>query len=975
MLDVYVELPVDPTDEELARDWTLSVPDLEEVRKARGPEHRQRFAIQLCALRALGRFVDDFAAVPVRIANHIGRQLGLPPSLFIAEPERPATASEQEQRIREYLGYRAFDAKAQQQLNRWLADMVAQGVDPEMLPGLAITTLRAWKVEIPGRSTLERHISNATAGGAGRLWQRFLARLPPDFREAIDRLLDVADGERYSTLFQLKQYPPEANPAAILSYLERFELLRSMGVERVDVSDLNTKIVEQLASLGYNYGARDLRRFTPAKRYALVTCFLVEAQKTTLDHLAEMNRQFLTGMARRSRRAVELRQKEVRQRAKRGLATVVQAMGIVLDQERPAETRLADLYREFDEKTLRAAVEACRNLNELTEYGYLDELVARHAHLKRYLPRFLTLPFRAERGGADPLLSAIDISRKLETGELDQLPADAPIQFVPSSWRVALVDGRDRPDGRLWELALAFAVRDALRSGDLYLAESRHHVSFWNLVYATDQWTAKRERAYAELSMPTEFDQMVGHLRTELDAAAQSLATGLETNPFAAIRDGQLELQRRDALEVPERVREVKRVIETHLPRIRIEDLLVEVDRWCGFTRELVPLPGYRARTDRPYAALLAGLVAHGTNLGIATMAQSTDGLTVDVLHEMSKWFLRTDTLKAANRVLVDYHHRLPLSLAWGDGAASSSDGQRFGVQTSSLLASFYPRYFGYYDRAITVYTHVSDQFSAFSARAISCSPREAIFVLDGLLENDTLLRPREHYTDTHGFTEQFFGLCHLLGISFMPRLKDLKDQQLYRIDRATSHSAVDALYRGVVDVALIRDQYDALVRIASSLRNRTAPAHVVLERLAASSDRPARALTMLGRIVKTIHILRYLQDAAIRDRVQLQLNRGESRHELARRLFFANQGAFRTGDYEEIMNKVSALAVLSNAVLVWNTVRMTEILRALQTTSGAPAEATDIARISPLAHAHVIPSGTYHFARATTTADAASVA
>jgi TnpA family transposase len=157
------------------------------------------------------------------------------------------------------------------------------------------------------------------------------------------------------------------------------------------------------------------------------------------------------------------------------------------------------------------------------------------------------------------------------------------------------------------------------------------------------------------------------------------------------------------------------------------------------------------------------------------------------------------------------------------------------------LLASFYPRYFGYYDRAISVYTHVSDQFSAFSARAISCSPREAIYVLDGLLENDTLLRPREHYTDTHGFTEQLFGLCYLLGISFMPRLKDLKDQQLYRIDRSSAHGAVDVLYRGTVDVALIRDQYDTLVRIASSLRNRTAPAHVVLERLAASSDRRPR--------------------------------------------------------------------------------------------------------------------------------------
>jgi TnpA family transposase len=76
-----------------------------------------------------------------------------------------------------------------------------------------------------------------------------------------------------------------------------------------------------------------------------------------------------------------------------------------------------------------------------------------------------------------------------------------------------------------------------------------------------------------------------------------------------------------------------------------------------------------------------------------------------------------------------------------GSGTVSSSDGQRFGIQRSSLLASFYPRYFGYYDRAVSVYTHVSDQFSVFPTRVISCAPREALYVLDGLLENDSALR------------------------------------------------------------------------------------------------------------------------------------------------------------------------------------------------------------------------------------------
>jgi TnpA family transposase len=279
------------------------------------------------------------------------------------------------------------------------------------------------------------------------------------------------------------------------------------------------------------------------------------------------------------------------------------------------------------------------------------------------------------------------------------------------------------------------------------------------------------------------------------------------------------------------------------------------------------------------------------------------------------------------------------------------------------LLASFYPRYFGYYERAITVYTHISDQYSVFASQAISCAPREALYVLDGLLENETLLRPREHYTDTHGFTEQLFGLCYLLGYSFMPRLKDLPDQQLYKLDEAESFEGLDVLLRQRISTDLIREQWDQLVRVVTSLRSRTAPAHVILERLAGSgpSDRLAKALTALGRIVKTIYLLRYLHDPQIRRRVQLQLNRGEARHKLARRLFFANQGVFRTGDYEEIMNKVSALSVLSNAVLVWNTIQIAQIIELLSA-HGESVSRHDLARVSPLAHAHVISNGTYDF-------------
>jgi TnpA family transposase len=124
-----------------------------------------------------------------------------------------------------------------------------------------------------------------------------------------------------------------------------------------------------------------------------------------------------------------------------------------------------------------------------------------------------------------------------------------------------------------------------------------------------------------------------------------------------------------------------------------------------------------------------------------------------------------------------------------------------------------------------------------------------------------------------------------------------------------------------------------------------------------------AKALTTLGRIVKTIYILRYIHEEDLRRQVELQLNRGESRHALARWLFFANRGEFRSGDYEEIMNKASCLSLLSNAVLVWNTMAITKMITQLRAAGETVAD-EDLARISRLMYQHVIPNGTYHFAR-----------
>jgi hypothetical protein len=122
---------------------------------------------------------------------------------------------------------------------------------------------------------------------------------------------------------------------AITERIEHYHFLRSLGMGQLDLSAVPAAQVRSLAQLAARYDVWALKRFAPAKRYALVTCFLVEIQKTLLDQVVVLHDQFLTALLRKSRNSFERRYRDVRQRAKRGWDTLLRAVEIVLSLERP----------------------------------------------------------------------------------------------------------------------------------------------------------------------------------------------------------------------------------------------------------------------------------------------------------------------------------------------------------------------------------------------------------------------------------------------------------------------------------------------------------------------------------------------------------------------------------------------------------------------------------------------------------------
>jgi TnpA family transposase len=453
----------------------------------------------------------------------------------------------------------------------------------------------------------------------------------------------------------------------------------------------------------------------------------------------------------------------------------------------------------------------------------------------------------------------------------------------------------------------------------------------------------------------------VDEIISDFHSMVETASSRFKSDDFASIKNSKLALKRKDKIDIPDDVDRLQTLISSYLPKIKIEQLLIEVDQMTGFTKHFTPIHGQKGKPKNYYKILIASILAQATNIGLATMQDCAPGITAKMMRGVTDTCIREATIKAANAELVNHHTQLDLSQNYGDGKISSSDGQRFIITASSLLSSYYPRYAGYYDKMIGVYTHTSNQLSVINTQAISCAPRESLYVIDGLLDNNTILAIKEHTTDTEGFTEHVFALCHLLGIKFMPRIKDLKSQQLYRIDKEVSYGELNVLLTKTVSVDLVIEQFDEMVRVAASLKKRLSPAHEIIRRLSkgSPSDKLSKAFTQLGRILKTQYILKYITDSELRDKVQRQLNKGEHRHQLARCIFFANQGKFQVGDYEEIMNKASCLSLVSNAVLYWNTVKMTEIIDQLKH-NGEMISDKALTHISLLPHKHLITMGTY---------------
>lgn len=569
-----------------------------------------------------------------------------------------------------------------------------------------------------------------------------------------------------------------------------------------------------------------------------------------------------------------------------------------------------------------------------------------------------SVAFKCTGEDDDELLAGLRMIAELASSTRRWVPTFSPSRFIDQQWRTHVVDvARGRLDRRAYELCAAYELRSALRAGRVWVPESRRHADPASYLLPDEQWQQTRAAFAQAVEQPLDSTERLSVLADEQAHLLTEFARANDADAEARLRDGDLIIE----ADVDPEDGRLRKLIEPRLPEIDLPDLLIEVDGWTNFTGQLTPLSGNRSRSNEMPCVLYAAIIAQATNLGLTGMARASE-YSYQQLEWAWEQYCREQTLTTASACLVDYHHQLPLTQAWGSGQLSSSDGQRFASRTRGPGTAALPRYFGHRRRGLQIYSWTSDQYSQYASKVITATVRDATHTLDGILDNQTVLPIEEHTTDTHGYTEMIFGAYDLLGLRFAPRIRDLDRQRLYRHGPVVGIETAELL-KHKLRPELIAPYWDELLRLAASLRHGWAPASLLLSRLQAGSRRNplARALQEYGRLIKTNFVLAWLADEQFRQRIGRQLNKGEQLHALRRALFYANEGHVRQRTPEQQAEQALCLSIVCNAIIVWNTVYTQRVLDQLRA-DGQLITTSEIERISPLPHQHIHLYGHYPF-------------
>lgn len=337
-------------------------------------------------------------------------------------------------------------------------------------------------------------------------------------------------------------------------------------------------------------------------------------------------------------------------------------------------------------------------------------------------------------------------------------------------------------------------VSKGLNSGDLYVKGARNYADYRAELLSWEDCQEHLEPFCEEVGIDNNATDMVKNLKTLLTDKAKEVDQNYFNIPdFVINEEGRPVLKKYEPKPKSEHAEKIENLIRSRLPERSLLDILTNGHHHTGWASEFGPISGTEGKLDNAIEKYILTNFCYGTSLGPTQTAKHVRfEIEPRTLSRINKKHFTLKSLTKAILRIINCLNAFPLLQAWGNGQRVAVDGTLEDIYDDNLIAEQHIRYGR---KGGIAYRHIADNYIALFSTFIQCGVWEAIHIIDGLLKNASEVQPNIVHSDTQGQSLPVFAFAYLLGIQLMPRIRNWKDLNLYRVDKKTKYTNIDSMF------------------------------------------------------------------------------------------------------------------------------------------------------------------------------------
>lgn len=738
-------------------------------------------------------------------------------------------------------------------------------------------------------------------------YAKIVNALSTEQKKLIDSIIGVEKADENEkeilswTMLKLEPKKPTRNNVhEFIQYVNKMRDLRQqLGVNFDFIAPAR---IEQLRDEAIAADMDDMKTMRSIKRYALAIIFIAMKTAAAIDDLVQVLITWIKQIEANAKSKLEAYRLKQAANTDSVILRFYNTL-LALKNNTSAKKKVEAIEAELDGKT-DELIEQCREHLGLTGEKHLTWMLKPYNN-KRYvifqLLENLTIFSASNDKSIETALAFIMHYRHshkewISFNSSDSIQPD--LSLLSNEW-FKVVTGMKREKNNIikkinrhyYEIAVGVVLTGDLSCGDAYV-DGGFMFDDQNKQLITLEEFANEVDFYCDLvNYPKDAAKFIALKQTKLQQTAKKVDENYHNNPYLIIEKGLPILKKLPPKKEHPDLEKIKQLIMNKMPTKSIVDAIIDVENWLNLSVNFKPLSGYQTKIPNYPERFVTTSFSYGCNVGPTQAERSLLKFTRKQIAWVFKHHVTDKKLIKTIQLIINRYNTFDLPKHWGPGDSLSVDGTFWDMYTQNLLAAYHIRYGRY---GGVGYYHVSDRYIALFSNFISSGAHESIYLLDGVVENESDMQAKKVHGDSWAQSEVLFGLAALLAIVIMPRIKQFKHLYYYKASCNDHYKNIEELFTDKsIDWELIETHHHDMLRVAISIYKGKIKASMLLRKFCSKSRKNKLyfALRELGRVERTIFLLNYINDPEMRRMIQAATCKSEEFNEFISWIRFGGGG------------------------------------------------------------------------------------